>query len=202
MRLKDIRSNGPVSFRIKFQFQSGAIKGGYNLVFGIHFLRFQFQSGAIKGVLSEVTTTRDGLSFNSNLVRLKAIPLCQADLYDDLFQFQSGAIKGGRREVLGNLVIAFQFQSGAIKGSAEIVSDFLSIKFQFQSGAIKGAECPSDQPRHRCFNSNLVRLKDDKIQGYTYSREMFQFQSGAIKGDSKGEPGTGTRMVSIPIWCD
>ena len=81
-----------------------------------------------------------------------------------MFQFQTGAIKSDReteRAVRGD---EFQFQTGAIKREVIVNLVFNLGMFQFQTGAIKRARCCSLRAGlSNCFNSKLVRLKDDEI---------------------------------------
>ena len=56
-------------------------------------IKFQFQSGTIKGSFSRRSTNMV-LHFNSNLVRLKAKKANPQPAQSNKFQFQSGTIKG------------------------------------------------------------------------------------------------------------
>ena len=76
------------------------------------------------------------MSFNSNMVRLKARTVQPFDRVIP-FQFQYGAIKSGYEGLGLFYTVLFQFQYGAIKSSdrREGVPDH--VWFQFQYGAIK-----------------------------------------------------------------
>ena len=52
------------------------------------------------------------------------------------------------------------------------------------------------------FNSNLVRLKVGGESAVIVTFVMFQFQSGAIKGCGLLLRHPERTAVSIPIWCD
>ncbi len=71
VRLKDF-SISFLAFAAEFQFQYGAIKGISNAATSFENTLFQFQYGAIKGHQDFHLWQFSVLSFNSNMVRLKA----------------------------------------------------------------------------------------------------------------------------------
>ncbi len=99
---------------------------------------FQFQCGTIKSLTSS-RSTRGTLSFNSNVVRLKAIQFLSGVRVATQFQFQCGTIKRLNISSPGGNVTEFQFQCGTIKRA----------KFDHYITFWNGS-----------FNSNVVRLKD------------------------------------------
>ena len=76
----------------EFQFQYGAIKRENSQDAIFVNVMFQFQYGAIKSQKAW-TKAIDIASFNSNMVRLKALYLKSNTGVINMFQFQYGAIK-------------------------------------------------------------------------------------------------------------
>ena len=100
--------------------------------------------------------------------------------------------------------IVFQFQTGAIKSctSAELYG-VKPTSFQFQTGAIKSEDgCGESGCGGGCFNSKLVRLKEDIRLHLAPLYVEFQFQTGAIKSIVVVSAGPRRLKVSIPNWCD
>ena len=97
--------------------------------------------------------------FNSNMVRLKAGCLVLAYVARLPFQFQHGTIKSGNR-------IGRKLKRGV---------------FQFQHGTIKRGRPAALHQERSGFNSNMVRLKGNKLHALQVNDFRFQFQHGTIK---------------------
>ena len=121
---------------------------------------FQFQSGAIQSTELQKITLLLMLSFNSKVVRFKAVAILHRSKLSDscfnskvvrfkacfqiirqkgrnMFQFQSGAIQRKSKSSRYSSVEEFQFQSGAIQSSQPCSGCNICFLFQFQSGAIQ-----------------------------------------------------------------
>ena len=92
------------------------------------------------------------------MVRLKVPDLRPTNIVDGRFQFQHGTIKRIRNNNPFNLIKTFQFQHGTIKRK--------------RAQTLLAEE--------RFFNSNMVRLKAEKLVKKGYAT-YFQFQHGTIK---------------------
>ena len=92
VRLKASESKKTTAMTYMFQFHSGSIKSTQNNRNQGHNPRFQFHSGSIKSKMV-LHINQQASSFNSTVVRLKAIK--QATIYSSAkrFQFHSGSIK-------------------------------------------------------------------------------------------------------------
>ena len=120
-------------------------------------LSFNSKLVRLKAILAQHGTLHPYTRFNSKLVRLKVMSLCRY---------------GGRTK--------FQFQTGAIKRTFPLVASPGSGElFQFQTGAIKRLGRVASCAFRGSFNSKLVRLKE----------------RAAV-------PIGGVINVSIPNWCD
>ena len=77
-----------------------------------------------------------------------------------LFQFQNGAIKSKGNEQAYWRIFSFQFQNGAIKSGDGKFGGLQIAEFQFQNGAIKRSGSSNMSSVKFCFNSKMVRLKE------------------------------------------
>ena len=90
------------------------------------------------------------------------------------------------------ILTTFRFQTGSIKSlMRDNDVDFFS-QFRFQTGSIKRSDTREQENRYGCcFDSKLVRLKDnDDTRRYCW-RILFRFQTGSIK--------SATREGSVPV---
>ena len=108
---------------VVFQFQTGAIKRRGDRRCGGGFQKeFQFQTGAIKRGFGAFGEGGSVASFNSKLVRLKAMATVPLAHSLSQFQFQTGAIKSQISPFLRQRWFLFQFQTGAIKSPRHLLS--------------------------------------------------------------------------------
>ncbi len=100
---------------------------------------FQFQNGTIKRPeqpFSDLLLT----SFNSKMVRLKAVHICCIHFVFVMFQFQNGTIKRILEFAQKTFAAVFQFQNGTIKSPDGNTDQFNASAFQFQNGTIKSGK--------------------------------------------------------------
>ena len=88
-----------------------------------------------------------------------------------------------------------------LKGRRFNCHDQISPRFQFQNGAIKSRNLSDLKDSKTCFNSKMVRLKDDHTLAEKMLREGFNSKMVRLK-DSCIEMHEGIDRVSIPKWCD
>ena len=121
---------------------------------------FQFQYGTIKGRTLQESMPLHLLSFNSNMVRLKAHEH-KAGTDKNQFQFQYGTIKGHSQN--SDVHVASSFNSNMVR-----------LKAYLPAGTLADAIS---------FNSNMVRLKAPQDSFFQIAAK-FQFQYGTIKGST------------------
>ena len=145
-------------------------------------------------------------SFNSKLVRLKAVPHRVDVASPDKFQFHTGSIKsaigrmlpspvkGGFNSILVRLkdqeVLRLHsakqgFNSILVRLKAWLKSTdpIGAARFQFHTGSIKSENCCRHCLSITRFNSILVRLKEEDTPVAKALRQ-FQFHTGSIKSKS------------------
>ena len=99
------------------------------------------------------------------------------------FRFHTGSIKRRTRK-LGTTQIfyKFRFHTGSIKSVVSVNNSISVISlFRFHTGSIKSFGYWDGGPRTFCFDSTLVRLKDDNRDVSRLERTRFRFHTGSIK---------------------
>ena len=76
-------------------------------------------------------------SFNSTMVRLKALYREGIIMNLTKFQFHNGSIKSQVDNIIGNWLFQFQFHNGSIKSYIVGIVAMTTLMFQFHNGSIK-----------------------------------------------------------------
>ena len=119
----------------------------------------------------------------------------------DSFQFHIGSIKAWdwRRRRLGEF--SFQFHIGSIKAQTGVFRAVCKLSFQFHIGSIKAFIYPNRTVFICCFNSTLVRSRQQP--GDRAGRTIQSFNSTLVRSRHCDNCQPPRRVhVSIPHWFD
>ena len=120
------------------------------------------------------------------MVRLKESKPDLIDAINQVFRFQTGSIKSKRKHFLLHVVLSFRFQNGSIKSLRMQVTHLKRNSFRFQNGSIKRFSSARNQHYLlRCFDSKMVRLKDELTPAFIENLAAFRFQTGSIKSQKQ-----------------
>ena len=143
--------------------------------------KFQFHTGSIKR-RNPIYFLPNIKSFNSILVRLKALDTGSEKQAANRFQFHTGSIKSISLNVYDLPLFQFQFHTGSIKS-------LLPLR------TMRKMQMP-------CFNSILVRLKVPSGEKVTIYENGFNSILVRLKDQWGFDYKTFAFMVSIPYWFD
>ena len=102
------------------------------------------------------------------------------------FRFQTGSIKSLKITYTVVRCQKFRFQTGSIKSARHWVQNWIHRHpFRFQTGSIKSMIRNLYKPFWKCFDSKLVRLKENLSATFMAKSHAFRFQTGSIKSISR-----------------
>ena len=166
----------------QFQFQTGSIKRKPRArARGLQGGRFNSKLVRLKEQIRTDTVIAK-VGFNSKLVRLKAVSSSETlERSEVRFNSKLVRLKGSTSSIVFRCTSLFQFQTGSIKRMGWMPAASAACQcFNSKLVRLKDQARTAVARRRRGFNSKLVRLKVQSVVRRAVAAE-FQFQTGSIK---------------------